>query len=175
MMSFRKPASIIVLALVSAGILAAWWYAGEVRQERQAQQQAALEAGIEAFKQNQYDLAVSEFRAVPSAHPEGWQARYLEGSAQIMRKDYARAVPLLEEALALNPTHTRTMHALGVAHYKLGHLSLSKAYFAAVLDVDPGNEEAKGLMDIMSGLERYQEEVKDKQDAAEDVPADVDR
>ena len=175
MMSFRKPASIIVLALLSAGILDGWWYAGEVKQERQARQLAALDAGIESFKKMQYDAAVSELRSVPSAHPEGWHARYLEGSAQIMLKDYARAIPLLEEALALNPTHTPTMHALGVAHFKLGNLALSKAYFAAVVSIDPGDEEARGLMDSISELERYQAEVEDKQDTAEDVPADVNR
>jgi hypothetical protein len=41
-------------------------------------------------------------------------------------------------------------------YYKLGNLSLSKAYFASVLKIDPGHEEAKGLMDIMAGLERIQ-------------------
>ena len=46
------------------------------------------------------------------------------------------------------------MFALGVAYFKLGNLALSKAYFAAVLQINPGNEEAKGLMDIMARLER---------------------
>jgi len=156
MKSSRKPASILVLALVSVGMLAGWWYAGKVKQERQARQHAALDAGIEAFTQMQYDAAVSEFRSVPSGHPQGWHARYLEGSAQILLKDYARAIPLLEEALALNPTHTRTLHALGVAHFKLGNLAMSKAYFAQVLEIDPGDEEARGLMDIMASLERQQ-------------------
>lgn len=153
-MSVRKPASIIVLALLSVGILAGWWYAGEVKEERQARQRAALDAGIAALDKMQYDSAVSQFHSVPSSHPDGWEARYLEGSAQIMLKHYDLAIPLLEEALALNPTHTRTMHALGVAHFKLGNLAVSKAYFGHVLEIDPGDEEARGLMDIMAKLER---------------------
>jgi tetratricopeptide (TPR) repeat protein len=154
MMSVRRYALIIVLALSLAGALAGWWYAGEMKQERQARQQAALDAGIEALENKRYDAAVSEFRSVPSSHPDGGHARYLEGSTQILLKDYAGAIPVLEEALALNPTHTRTLHALGVAHFKLGNLAVSKAYFAHVLEIDPGDEEARGLMDIMAKLER---------------------
>ena len=156
MMSARKLASIIVLALLLAGLPAGWWYSGAVKEQRLERQRAALDAGIEALENQQYDSAVSHFRSVPSSHPDAWQARHLEGSARIMLKDYARAVPLLEEALALNPTHTRTLHALGVAHFKLGNLAMSKAYFAQVLEIDPADEEARGLMDIMASLERQQ-------------------
>jgi hypothetical protein len=46
-------------------------------------------------------------------------------------------------------------------------LSLSKAYFASVLELDPGHEEAKGLMDIMASLERTQ-----PGEAQEDAPGD---
>ena len=35
---------------------------------------------------------------------------------------------------------------------------MSKAYFATLLEIDPSHEEAKGLMDIMARLERYQQE-----------------
>ena len=154
MTSVRRYALIIVLALSLAGALAGWWYAAEMQEARQARQQAALDAGIEALESKQYDAAISAFRSVPSSHPAGWHARYLEGSARILLKDYAGAIPVLEEALALNPTHTRTLHALGVAHFKLGNLAVSKAYFAHVLEIDPGDEEARGLMDIMAKLER---------------------
>ncbi len=164
-MSARKPSSIIVLVLLTAGLLAGWWYAARVTDELEAQQRAALDAGIRALESQQYDTAVSELRSVPSSHPDAWQARYLEGSAQILLKDYARAVPLLEESLSLNPTHTRALHALGVAHFKLGHLAMSKAYFAQVLEIDPEDEEARGLMDIMANLERQQAEAGEAPDS----------
>ena len=38
----------------------------------------------------------------------------------------------------------------------VGKLALSKGYFASVVEIDPTNEEAKGLMDIMANLERSQ-------------------
>ena len=72
------------------------------------------------------------------------------GSALIKLKDYESGAMRLEEALALNNNEKNILFALGVVYYKLGNLSLSKAYFAAVLEIDPGHEEAKGLMDIMA-------------------------
>ena len=50
------------------------------------------------------------------------------------------------------------LYALGVAHYKLGNLGVSKAYFGKVLEVDPGHDDARGLMDIVANLERRQGE-----------------
>jgi tetratricopeptide (TPR) repeat protein len=89
------------------------------------------------------------------------------GSALIKLKDYESGALRLEEALALNSSETNILFALGVVYYKLGNLSLSKAYFASVLELDPGHEEAKGLMDIMASLERTQPAA-----AQEDVPGD---
>ena len=158
----------VCLILVIGSAAFGWWYMGQVKSDRQAQQHNALVSGIEAFKAQDFSAALSDLGRVPSDHPEGSKARYFEGSAEIMLKNYDRAVPLLEEALALDPTHTRTMHALGVAYFKLGNLAMSKAYYAKVLEIDPGDEEARGLMDIMANLERQS-----KPDAAaEETPGD---
>ena len=89
----------LILLITSMGF--GWWYAGNVSSERQAQQQEALARGIEAFKTKNYSVALTELRQVPSNDQEGWKARYYEGFAQIMVKDYAAAVLLLEEALEL--------------------------------------------------------------------------
>lgn len=82
--------------------------------------------------------------------------RYYQGSTHIILKDYQAAAETLEQALALNNNETRIMHALGVAYFKLGNLKLSKAYFAAVLEIEPDNAEARGLMEIMAKLEKTQ-------------------
>jgi Flp pilus assembly protein TadD len=159
--------AVCVIVLITSAAFG-WWYTDQLKSERRVQQDSALVSGIEAFKAQDFSAALSELRRVPSNHPEGSRARYFEGSAQIMLKNYDRAVPLLEEALALDPTHTRTMHALGVAYFKLGNLAMSKAYFAKVLEIDPGDEEARGLMDIMANLERQSKPGA----AAEETPGD---
>ena len=56
----------------------------------------------------------------------------------------------------MNPGEADIPFALGVAYFKLGNLALAKGYFASVVEIDPGHEEARGLVDAMANLERMQ-------------------
>jgi tetratricopeptide (TPR) repeat protein len=123
--------------------------------KRQAQE--TLESGISLFNQKQYVEALSALEQVPAGSPQEARAFYYRGSAQIMLKDYESAVRELEQALALEPGDAGTLYGLGVAYFKLGNLKLSKSYFAAVLEINPNDEQARGLMDIMAKLERQSE------------------
>ena len=82
---------------------------------------------------------------------------YDQGSEHIKLKDYESALESLEQAHVLNPEDTGTLFALGVVYYKLGNLKLAKSYFASVLEINPNDEQAKGLMDMMAKLERQTE------------------
>ena len=149
-------ASKFIAALASTALLAALWLfvikpadeADAVRVEQ------ALASGVELFEQSQFESAIEALRSVPAGTPQEARALYYEGSAQMMLKDYEAAAPLLEQSLALSPNDAGTLYALGVAYFKLGNLRLSKSYFAKVLEINPNDEHAKGLMDIMSTLER---------------------
>ena len=72
----------------------------------------------------------------------------------MMLKDYEPAVIHLEQALTLDNKNIAILYALGVAYFKLGNLKLARGYFASVLEINPNDEQAKGLMDIMAKLER---------------------
>ena len=85
------------------------------------------------------------------------RALYDQGSEHIKLKDYESALESLEQAHVLNPEDTGTLYALGVVYYKLGNLKLAKSYFASVLEINPNDEQAKGLMDMMAKLERQTE------------------
>jgi Flp pilus assembly protein TadD len=85
------------------------------------------------------------------------KALYDQGSEHIQLKDYKSALESLEQAHVLNPEDTGTLFALGVVYYKLGNLKLAKSYFASVLELNPNDEQAKGLMDMMAKLERQTE------------------
>ena len=85
------------------------------------------------------------------------RALYDQGSEHIQLKDYTSALESLEQAHVLNPEDTGTLFALGVVYYKLGNLKLAKSYFASVLEINPNDEQAKGLMDMMAKLERQTE------------------
>lgn len=113
-----------------------------------------LADGIAHFESKEYDLALEVLRQVPDGRVQTARARYYEGSSHMMLKDYEAAIVSLESALALDPRSTGVLYALGVAYYKLGNLAVAKGYFAAVLDINPNDEQAKGLMDIMARLER---------------------
>ena len=113
-----------------------------------------LADGMGHFERKEYELALEVLRQVPEDHAESAQARYYEGSSYMMLKDYDAAAASLESALAHDPQDTGVLYALGVAYYKLGNLTLAKAYFGEVLKINPNDEHAKGLMDIMAKLER---------------------
>ena len=142
-------AAILVLSAV------AWIWVEQPGKETEPSDAAVLlDSGIALFNEKNFQQAVEALDQVPSGSPEKWRALYYQGSAMIMLKDYSSAVVYLEQALALNTHQTRIMHALGVAYFKLGNLKLAKAYYASILELDPNDEEAKGLMDIMAKLER---------------------
>ena len=113
-----------------------------------------LADGIAHFQSKDYDLALEVLRQVPDGRTETARARYYEGSSHMMLKDYEAAIVSLESSLALDPRSTGVLYALGVAYYKLGNLAVAKGYFGAVLEINPNDERAKGLMDIMARLER---------------------
>lgn len=127
--------------------------------ERLIEADHKIEVGVVLFKEKKYREALEIFENIPPGSPREWYARYYQGSTHIMLKDYPSAVTYLDQALALNPTDTKIMHALGVAYYKMGKLEISKAYYAAILEIDPDDGEARGLMDIMTNLEHMQPDV----------------
>ena len=126
------------------------------QQEAKEQATQSLEQGIALFRDKKYTESVEVLQSIPDGVIEDWHLPYYNASALVMLKDYQPAALKLEEALTLNPQETLIMFELGVVYFKLGNLSLSKAYFASVLEIDPTNEEARGLMDIMANLERQQ-------------------
>ena len=79
----------------------------------------------------------SSSRASRTVSLSDWHLPYYTATAHVMLKDYQPAAPMLEEALELNPQETR--YCLNSVWFisKLGNLSLSKAYFASVLEIDP--------------------------------------
>ena len=164
------------VAAILALSAAAWIWVEKSGQETELSDAAVLlDSGITLFNEKNFQQAVEALNQVPSGSPEKWQALYYQGSAMIMLKDYTSAVVYLEQALALNSHQTRIMHALGVAYFKLGKLNLAKAYYASILELDPNDEEAKGLMDIMANLERQQDGQIEEPDSGDEDAGDSSR
>ena len=154
----------LVLALVTGGL----FHLYNTKQEETRQQATiSLDQGIALFRENKYTESLELLQGIPDGVIDDWHLPYYAATALVMLKDYQPAALLLEEALVLNPQETAILFELGVVYFKLGNLGLSKGYFASVIEIDPGNEEAKGLMDIMAKLERNQPGA-NQQDTVED-------
>ena len=153
-----KPLAMMVVgAMLLLGIAVALYY--ELSEEKPASiisKEIALEQGILFFDQKKYPEALKELEKIPASKVNDWRIPYYIGSSQMMLKEYQLAADSLEQALVLNNQQTGVLYALGVAYYKMGNLKLAKAYFAAVLEINPADGQAKGLMETMADLERQQ-------------------
>jgi tetratricopeptide (TPR) repeat protein len=143
----------LLLALATGGFLHLY----NTQQEETTQQaNASLDQGIALFREEKYAESLEILQSIPDGVLQDWHLPYYTATAYVMLKDYESAAPILVKALELNPQETKIMFELGVVYYKLGNLALSKGYFSSVVALDPSNEEARGLMDIMANLERQQ-------------------
>ena len=113
-----------------------------------------IEQGIALYSQGQYAEVLQKIGEIPESLVRDWRIPYYKGSAQLMLGDYQEAVASLEQALVMNTQGTAILYALGVVYYKQGNIKLARAYFASALEIDPTDENAKGMMDIMAKLER---------------------
>lgn len=166
-----------ILAVVGIVLIAAigWYWHVENRASAAAEYATLLQQGIEQFDQENYLGTLETLQRIPQEEVKDWRIPYYTGSAQMMLKDYKQAAQNLERALALNNRQTGVLYALGVTQFKQGNLGLAKAYFAAVLEIDPTDAHAKGLMDIMANLERKQTEQPGESDIAEEDGATSDK
>jgi tetratricopeptide (TPR) repeat protein len=130
---------------------------------------AETEQGIALFEQERFDEALAALQSIPLDEAMDWRVPYYIGSSHMMLKDYVAAAVALEQSLSIKTDEPGTLYALGVVYYKQGKLKLAKAYFAAVLEINPDDEHARGLMDIMEKLEQQTAEAQ-KQQGGEGEP-----
>lgn len=154
-MRIKRALILAALGLLITGLLAVsiYWYLVE-KPEETNQSTVLLDQGIALFKQRKYAQALQELEKIPDDAITDWRVPYYRGSTHMMLKHYDPAVASLQQALAVNSQEPAILYALGVAYFKQGNLKLAKGYFASVLEINPADEHAKGLMDIMAKLQR---------------------
>lgn len=153
--------SVVIASIAAAFVLvviygSVFYSFEEARKNSDRNALAKLEQGIALFNERRYEESRDVLQSIPPLLSDDWHLPYYTASSLLMLRNYEEAASKYEEALSISPSETAILFALGVNYYKLGKLDLSKAYFAAVLEIDPGNDEARGLMDIMADLERQQ-------------------
>ncbi len=126
-----------------------------------------MQAGVEAHKRGNFDLAITEFRKATETDPNMAEAFLDLGEELMQTHDYGAAVPPLKRALELNSN-------LDAAQMQLGYALLSQGYAAeAIPHLERVNAlEALGIAQIDTG--QYQEAVANLSAALVKRPGDQD-
>jgi tetratricopeptide (TPR) repeat protein len=105
-----------------------------------------LQAGLEARKQHQVDVEITEFREAARLDPELADAFVNLGAAYMEKHDYGAAITPLKRALELSPD-------LLPAHQFLGYALLAQGYAAEAIPhlERAGAQEALGIAQIETG------------------------
>jgi Flp pilus assembly protein TadD len=99
------------------------WLAG---QAATSDAQQHLQAGLEARKQHQVEVEITEFRKATESDPSLADGFVNLGAAYMEKRDYGGAIPPLRRALELSPD-------LPVAHQLIGYALLSQGYSAEAI------------------------------------------
>jgi tetratricopeptide (TPR) repeat protein len=105
-----------------------------------------MRAGLEARKQHQVDVEITEFRKATEIDPNLADAFVNLGNAFMEKHDYGAAIPPLKRALELSPD-------LPVAHQLLGYALLARGYAAESIPhlQRVGALDALGIAEIETG------------------------
>jgi tetratricopeptide (TPR) repeat protein len=93
------------------------------------------------------DLALQVLDAVTEIAPDDAEAWHRRALVNIMKNDYAGALPDLRRALALDPNHYKAIRDLGVALRQTGDKKGALEAFRKALDVNPFFEQARQAAD----------------------------
>jgi type IV pilus assembly protein PilF len=68
---------------------------------------------------------------------------YGQGSAELQRKEYAKAIAHLQEASQLDPKNSKILNNLGMAYYLKGQKDLALGTFRTAAEFDPKNSDLR--------------------------------
>src|SRR6267143_1525146 len=126
-----------------------------------------MQAGVDAHKQGQFDVAIKEFRKATESDPNLAEAFLDLGEVCLETRDYPAAVAALKRALELSPE-------FDAAHLQLGYALLAQGYAEeAIPHLERVNaQEALGIAQIDTG--QYQDAVTNLSAALVKRPGDPD-
>ncbi len=126
-----------------------------------------MQAGVEAHKQGQFDVAIKEFRKATESDPNLVEAFLDLGEVCLENRDYPAATAALKRALELSPE-------LDAAHLQLGYALLAQGYAEeAIPHLDRVHAlEALGIAQIETG--RYEAAVANLSAALANHPGNQD-
>jgi tetratricopeptide (TPR) repeat protein len=113
---------------------------------------ASIYANEPANSSKAYDLASKARRTLPD---DPSLARTL-GNLSFQRKEYARAIQLLQESDSRKPLDGKSLFALGMAHFQLGHKVDARKAFDRALAAGLPDDLTKEAKDTIAALDKAQ-------------------
>ncbi len=104
-------------------------------------------AGI-ALLNNAYDTAIQWYIRSLEINPDQLPVKRQLVDILISQEKYDEAVQLLMNTVQENPADVETLLQAGAVHYEAGKVDASKQYFSRVLELDPGNHQAREFLEI---------------------------
>jgi tetratricopeptide (TPR) repeat protein len=87
-------------------------------------------------------LAAGGSNDSPAASAKPEDANYTAGVAAVKSKDYARAIPLLEQVVAKDAKNADALNYLGYSNREMGKLDDAMSYYQKALAVNPDHRGA---------------------------------
>ena len=97
-----------------------------------------------------YDAAIPILHQILAENPNHANAHHELGLIHTFRVDIDESVEHLEAAVRLVPSELKFLIDLGKAHTMYGDFDKAKPVFAAALNLDPFNEEARKQLDYLN-------------------------
>jgi predicted CXXCH cytochrome family protein len=101
---------------------------------------------VVAGSQGKFDEAVTVLQRAVTKGIAGEITFMNLGNLQARQKNFRQAIQSFDAANKKNPGNPRILFALGMCHLNMGNLPRGKALFEQVLQLDPGNEDARQLL-----------------------------
>lgn len=94
---------------------------------------ARNDLGAQYLKLKQIDEAEKHFEIVLQSDPKNFNAKFNMGLVQVERRNYAEAISVLQEAIAIDSTRPVTRLWIGIAKLELGDIEIAEAELTRAL------------------------------------------
>lgn len=110
--------------------------------------------GSQEFDSSQHVAMVAQVQAEIDKDPKNVEKRVMLGNIFYDAGKWAQAMPLYEQALALDDTNTDVIVDLGVCYRNVNKLDEAMAMFARALKIDPNKKQALFNQAIVYGIDK---------------------
>jgi tetratricopeptide (TPR) repeat protein len=106
------------------------------------QAEIANDRAIEYWKQNRFDVAITQWEQASQNYPDVAEIHHNLGNAYVHQGQAEKAIESLKRAINADPSLVVAYNKLGCVYYKQGNLDLAFASWQQALKIQPDFQEA---------------------------------